>query len=159
MTTMTRTRRAAPTLGAVLETIHERWMGEVANSLAPALSENADFWTRWSAARFLRDQFAGRFQLECALVDALGRFVPRDTAAALAAIRVDLERTAEALIDAGRRRATRLLTAQLGRRLIDQLALWCVEVELATNRIGTAELPLGARRLLVHLRTADALSR
>ena len=36
---------------------------------------------------------------------------------------------------AARRRTTGFLTARLIRRLIDQLALWCVEVELATGRI------------------------
>ncbi len=45
---------------------------------------------------------------------------------------------------AARRRSTGLLTARLARRLIDQLALWCVEVELATDRIETAELSAGA---------------
>jgi hypothetical protein len=159
MTTMTQTRRPSPTVGTVLATMHERGMKEVAVSLAPALSETADFWTRWSAARFLRDQFDDRFHLECALVDALARFLPGETVDTLAELRADLERTAGDLIDAGRRRGTRILTAQLARRLIDQLALWCVEVELATSRIGIGDLPLGARRLLVHLRTADALSR
>ena len=44
------------------------------------------------------------------------------------------------------------------RRFIDQLALWCVEVELATDRIETAELSPEPRRLLNCLRVAHALS-
>jgi hypothetical protein len=62
------------------------------------------------------------------------------------------------LMIVGRRRATGLLTARLTRRLIDQLALWCVEVELATDRIETAELSPEPRRLLTCLRAAQALS-
>ena len=58
----------------------------------------------------------------------------------------------------GRRRWTGLLTARLTRRFMDQLALWCVEVELATDRIETAELSPKPSRLLTSLRAAHALS-
>ena len=62
------------------------------------------------------------------------------------------------LMITGRRRATGLLTARLARRFIDQLALWCVELEIATNRIDTADLPPEPSRLLTSLQVAHALS-
>lgn len=159
MLTMTPTTRTASTVGDVLATIHEGWMKEVSTFLAPALSEEADFWTRWAGVRFLGDQFSKRFRLECALVDALGGLVPDQAAGALMAARSGLERITEELTAAGRRRATRMLTARLGRRFIDQLALWCVEVEFATSGIELAELPETAARLLARLRATDARSR
>jgi hypothetical protein len=158
MTTIIPTRRTATTVGSVLATIHERWMEQVATFLTPALSEEADFWSRWAGARFLSDQFGDRFRPECMLLDALGQLVPEDAARPLAVTRAGIEHTAEALVDSGRRRATRVLTAQLVRRLIDQLALWCVEVELATDQIDTADLPPEASRLLTGLQIADALT-
>jgi hypothetical protein len=158
MTTVTRTRRTARSVGAVLATIHEEWMRQVAVFLGPALNDDVDFWTRWTAARFLSDRFGDRFRLECALVDALGDLVSDEAAGNLAAAQAGLERIAEQLSDAGRRRATRMLTARLARRFIDQLALWCVEVEVATNHLDTAELPEAAGRLLPRLRAADDLA-
>ncbi len=149
--------RAGTTLAGVLATVHERWMEEIADFLAPALSENADFWTRWAGARFLDDQFGDRFRLECALLDALAHLLPQDAAAAIATARTNVERTVGELTAAGRRRATGVLTAHLARRFMDQLALWCVEVELATARIGVAHLPRPASRLLTRLQVAAIL--
>lgn len=158
MTTVTPTRRTARTLGAVLATIHEGWMRQVTIFLGPALNDDVDFWARWSAARFLSDRFGDRFSLECELVDALSELISEDAAETLATTRAQLERIIEELSDAGRRRGTRMLTAQLARRFIDELALWCVEMEVATNGLGTAGLPEPAACLLSRLRIADALA-
>jgi hypothetical protein len=158
MTTLTPTIRTATTVGDVLAIMHEAWMEQVAGVLAPALSEDADFWSRWSVVRFLNDQFNDRFRLECALLDALRPLVPEGPARTLAAARAGLERTVEELGIVGRRRATGLLTARLARRFIDQLALWCVEVELATGPIDTADLPPEPEQLLTSLGIAHALS-
>lgn len=158
MTTLSPTIRTATTVGDVLAIVHEAWMEQVAAVLAPALSETADFWTRWSVVRFLNDQFNDRFRLECALLDALAPLVPDGAARTLAAARAGLERTMEELGIVGRRRATGLLTARLARRFIDQLALWCVEVELATGPIEAVDLPPGPERLLFNLQLAHALA-
>jgi hypothetical protein len=158
MTTMSPTVRTATTVGDVLATVHETWMEEVAANLAPALSEAADFWSRWAVVRFLSDQFGDRFRLECALLDELDPLLPVEVTGTLGSARAGLEHTMADLMITGRRRATGFLTARLTRRFIDQLALWCVEVELATDRIETAELSLEPRRLLTTLRAAHALS-
>jgi len=155
MTTVTPTTHATSTVSEALATVHEGWMKQVAVFLGPALNDDVDFWTRWTAARFLSHRFGDRFRLECELVDALGNLVSDEAAETLAAARTRLEDVAEQLNDAGRRRATRMLTARLARRFIDQLALWCVEVEVATNQLGTDELSRDAERLLQRLGAAD----
>ncbi|HVK00802.1 MAG TPA: hypothetical protein VM365_08040 [Gemmatimonadales bacterium] len=158
MTTMSPTVRTATTVGDVLATVHETWMEQVATNLAPALSDEADFWSRWAVVRFLSDQFGDRFHLECALLDELDPLLPVQVTGTLASARAGLEHTMADLMITGRRRATGLLTARLARRFIDQLALWCVELEIATGRIDTADLPPEPSRLLTSLQAAHALS-
>jgi hypothetical protein len=140
---MTPTIRTATRVGDELALIHEGRMQQVAAFLTPALSEEADFWSRWAVARFLSDRFAGWFRQECALLDGLGPLVPEAGARTIAAARAGLEQTIGELVAAGRRRENGILTARLVRRFLDQLALWFVEVELATDRIETADLPAG----------------
>ena len=159
MTTISLPRRTVPSVGSALAVIHEGWMRQVVTFLGPALNEDADFWSRWAGARFLTDQFGDRFRVECAFVDALGRLLAPETVRCLAAARQAVERTGREMVAAGRRRDTRLPAAHLAHRFIDQLALWCVEVELATARIPTTALPAPAHRLLDRLWVADALSR
>jgi hypothetical protein len=142
-TAMTPTIHAATTVGDELALVHERRMQEVATFLSPALSENADFWSRWAVARFLSDRFTAWFRQECELLDALSPLVPEADIRTIAAARATLRRTTEELVTAGRRRENGILTARLVRRFLDQLALWFVEVELATDRIETADLPAG----------------
>jgi hypothetical protein len=140
---MTPTMRTATTVGDELALIHEGRMQQVATFLTPALSEEADFWTRWAGARFLSDQFVAWFRQECALLETLRPLMPDEGARTIAAARAALEPTTEALMDGGRRRENGIRTARLVRRFLDQLALWFVEVELATDRIETADLPSG----------------
>lgn len=154
MTTMSPMVRTATTVGDVLGRVHETWMEQVTTFLTPALNDEADFWARWSVARFLSDQFRDWFRLERALLDALGPLVPDEASRTLATVRAGLEHTVEELVIVARRRTTGLLTARLVRRLIDQLALWYVEVELATAGIETDDLPPEATRLLTTLRGA-----
>jgi hypothetical protein len=148
---MTPTVRTTATVGDVLGTVHETWMEEVATFLVPALSEEADFWSRWGVVRFLGDQFGERFRLECALVEALDPLLPEGVSRKLAAARGEIERIVEELMIVGRRRATGPLTARLIRRFMDKLALWCVEVELATSGIEVDELSPEPSRLLTSL--------
>lgn len=157
MTTISPTVRSTTTVGEVLAAVHETWMEQVTTFVTPALNEDSDFWSRWSVARFLSDQFRNRFRLERALIDDVAPLLSEEATRTLAEIRARLERTVEELTIAARRRATGLLTARLARRFIDQLALWCVEVELATGRIETADLAPELSRTLTSLRAAYAL--
>lgn len=157
MTTMSPAGTAI-TVGDVLATVHEIWMEQVTTILVPALSEEADFWSRWAVVRFLSDQFGDRFRLESALVQALDPLLAEEVSRKLAAARAELERTVEELMIVGRRRAIEPLTARLTRRFMDKLALWCVEVELATDGIEVDELSPEPSRLLTSLRVTNALS-
>jgi hypothetical protein len=152
--TSTPTIRGA-TVSDELAIIHEGWMEQVATFLLPVLTEEADFWSRWAGARFLSDQFGGRFRLECALLDALGPRLSEEAAHTIAEVRAALERTAEELVAAGRRRASGMVTAVLARRFIDQMGLWCVEVELATDRIQAGDLTDASAAALSALRTSQ----
>ena len=106
MTTMSPMVRTATTVGDVLGRVHETWMEQVTTFLTPALNDEADFWTRWSVARFLSDQFRDWFRLERALLDALGPLVPDEASRTLATVRAGLEHTVEELVIAARRRTT-----------------------------------------------------
>jgi hypothetical protein len=158
MTTLAPTTDTTATVGDALAMVHEGWMKQVSTVLAPALSEASDFWSRWAGARFLADQFGRRFRLECALLDALGPLLLGEAARTVAVARTGLERKAEELMMAGRRRGTGAVMARAARQFIDQLALWFVEVELATCHIEAAELSAPARGLLTSLQLTDALS-
>ena len=100
MTTATTPTRTATTVGDELALAHEGRMQQVATFLTPALSEEADFWTRWACARFLSDRFRDWFRRECGLLDALGPLVPEEGARGIAAARAALERTTEELVAA-----------------------------------------------------------
>ena len=159
MTSMTSAKPTARSVGEVLAIIHEGWMKHVSSSVLPATDRHSDFWSRWGAVRFLGDQFGDRLRLECAFAAVLDGLVSPDAAARLTAAREDIERTSQELMAAGRRRDTPEFTAILARRLIDEVARWCVELEIATAHLSPAGLPLAARRLLARLRVADALGR
>lgn len=159
MTTMMPDVLTTPSVGSVLADLHEDWMREIADTLSPALGETADFWSRWTIARFLDDQFASRFRLERNLVVAIAPLMAPGTAEGLAAAARGVERTATALIEAGRRRGSRALTARLTQRLIDGLALWCVEVEMAMAELEESDLPPLGATLLARLRATTVPGR
>jgi len=159
MISMTSATHSARTVGSVLAIIHEGWIKQVSSFLAPAMELHADLWSRWGVARFLGDQFGDRFRLECAFTDALDGVISPDAAARLTAGRNDVARTSEDLMAAGRRPDTPMLTGILARRFIEQVARWCIELELATAHLAPADLSVTARRLLARLRMADALGR
>jgi hypothetical protein len=159
MTSMTSATHAAHSVGSVLATTHEAWIKRMTRSLVPATDLHSDFWSRWGAVRFLADQFGDHFRSESAFAAALELLISPDDAARLGAARKNIERIREELMAAGRRRDTPELTAVLARRLINEVACWCVELELATEHLATAELPLAARRMLARLRFADAIGR
>jgi hypothetical protein len=159
MTTMLTARHLGSSVGAVLGNIHKSWIRQVTSFLTPATDPRSDSWSRWGAARFLGDQFGDRFRLECAFADALESLISPHAAARLAATREDIERTRDGLAEAGRRRDAAEHTATLARRFVEALARWCVELELASEHLLPAQLPLTARRLLTRLRLAHAYGR
>ena len=137
MTTMSPTVRTATAVGDVLATVHETWMEQVATNLAPALSDEADFWSRWAVVRFLSDPFGDRFRLECRDARRAGSAAAGRGDRYLASARAGLEHTMADLMITGRRRSTGFLTARLARRL-HRIA--------GARRRGRALPPTGSKR-------------
>ena len=156
MTMMTPVINAPHTVGAALLVMHEGWIRQATAALVPATDLPSDAWRRWGAASVLGDQFGDRFRLEYGFADALEGLVTPRFVASLAAARMDIERTREALMAAARRRDTPVAAAVLGHQLVKGIARWCVELEFATDHVSPADLPAAASRLLADLTAADA---
>jgi hypothetical protein len=144
-------------LDAVLRPIHEGWLEDARRHLDPALSPSAEFWSRWSAVRYLNDEFLGRFEWERALVDELHAFLADDASeqlrqegARLARLRLEIDRI-------GRRRGTAAEVAATSRGFLEQLGLWCADIEAAAGRIPRESLTMEGATLLAHLETAEEL--
>lgn len=144
-------------LDSVLRPIHEGWLADARRYLDPALEPGAEFWTRWAAVRYLNDEFLDRFRWERALVDELRAFLPEDASerlrqedARLARLRLEVDRI-------GRRRGTAAEVAATSRDFLEQLALWCAEIEAAAGAIPRESLTTEGATLLAHLETADQI--
>jgi hypothetical protein len=149
--------RAEDMLETVLSPIHDRWIEQVDQLLAPAMEPQAGFWERWGAVRYLIDQFEDRFRLECALVDSLAGWLTRTEFVRLATIRAELEHTRTDLIALGRRRGTAVLVAAFARDVLKQAELWCAQLEFATRNLRQCELRPESKRLVEQLETAASL--
>ena len=117
----------------------------------------AEFWTRWAAVRYLNDEFLDRFEWERAFVGELHAFLPVEATERLqrqgdrlARLRLDLDRV-------GRRRGTGVEVATTTREFLEQLALWCTEIEAAARAIPREALTEHGVTLLEHLETAELM--
>ena len=144
-------------LEAALRPIHEGWLEDARRYLDPALNPGAEFWTRWAAVRYLNDEFLDQFEWERALVDELRVFLAEDACerlrqagARLARLRLEVDRI-------GRRRGTAAEVAATSRDLLEQLALWCAEIEAAAGAIPRESLTMEGATLLAHLETAERI--
>jgi hypothetical protein len=138
-------------LDAALRPIHEGWLENARGHLDPALGPGAEFWTGGAAARYLSDDFLHQFQWELALVDELHAFLAEDAAerlrqegARLARLRLEFDRI-------GRRRGTAAEVAVASRAILEQLALWCAEIEASARGIPREALTEEAAAFLLHL--------
>lgn len=141
-------------LDATLRPIHHAWLEEARCLLEPALDAGADFWTRWAAIRYLTDDFREQFRLEHGLVNELCPFLPAEASERLLRggdrilhLRLELERL--------QRRGRRVVTSELAlatRDLLEQLGVWCAEIEAAAGDVRAADLSADAALLLDQLR-------
>jgi hypothetical protein len=140
-------RRSSTTLSDALAPLHEEWISTVHRAVAPALLGSASIWDRWTAVRYLEDQFAARLEQERKLV----RHVPGLEPGALARIAAgfeSLERIRVRIVAAGPRRHTGGVVMLLLRNLLELTADWCVAIEMAAYRVPLAELPTEAVQIL-----------
>lgn len=141
-------------LDATLRPIHHAWLEEARCLLEPALDAGADFWTRWAAIRYLTDDFREQFRLEHGLVNELCPFLPAEASERLLRggdrilhLRLELERH--------QRRGRRVVTSELAlatRNLLEQLGVWCAEIEAAAGDVKADDLSADAALLLDQLR-------
>ena len=146
------------TIESVLVPVHDRWLNEIRRFVEPATASGAGFWDRWTATRYFADQFRDHFRLEHALLVALAGLMRPGDAERLATQAGELERLLSDLDRVGRRRGTGPAVAEEARRLMDEVAVWCAELELATSSLRRDALPAQAARALEHVAASGAVS-
>jgi hypothetical protein len=148
--------QVVPTVAATLRPIHSRWMTETSRWLAATLRRDADYWTGWSAVRYLNERFDRLFRWQRILVSAIMPQLPpadarvlRATTDALEEVRYDLDRV-------GRWRNMTAVTGGLTYRFLKLLNAWFVEIERVTQSLTDAELSPAGRRALAQLESTSS---
>jgi hypothetical protein len=144
-------RQVVPTVAATLRPIHSRWMTETMRGLAATLSPNADFWSGWSAVRYLNDRFDWQYRCQRILVAAIMPLLPPADARVLRATTDALEEIRYNLDRVGRWRNMTALTGGLASRFLKLLNAWLVEIQRVTQGVTDAEVSPEGRRALTQL--------
>jgi hypothetical protein len=144
-------RQVVPTVAATLRPIHCRLMTETMRGLAAALSPNADFWSGWSAVRYLNDRFDWQYRCQRILVAAIMPLLPPTDARVLRATTDALEEIRYNLDRVGRWRNMTAVTGGLTYRFLKHLNAWFVEIQRVTQGVTDAEVSPEGRRALTQL--------
>jgi hypothetical protein len=139
------------TIAATLRPIHSRWMGETTRGLAAALSPGANFWSGWSAVRYLHARFDWRYRWQRILLADILPMLPVGEARALRATTDSLEEVRMDLDRVGRWRNMTAVTGALAYRFLKLLHAWFVQIQRATEGMTDAELSPEGRRALTKL--------
>jgi hypothetical protein len=135
-------------LAPVLHAAHKIWIRETTLYLWPVFVQEAPFWERWTAVRYMADEFLGQYHLERAFVDELRPFLPPDIADSLTRDGERIGRLQCELDRVGRRRGTAHTVSVISRRLLHLLRSWCADIEAAAGRIPRGLLPPEGNRLV-----------
>jgi hypothetical protein len=135
-------------LAPVLRAAHRIWIRETNRFLLPIMVREAPFWERWTAVRYLADQFMGQYHRERALIDEVRPFLPPDAAERLTQDGERVGRLQSELDRVGRRRGTAHTVSVLSRELLHLLRSWCADIEEAAGRIPRELLPEEGNRLV-----------
>jgi hypothetical protein len=138
-------------LDALLSPMHDGWVEEIRRFLVPATTPNAPFWDRWSAVRYLNDQFLAHFTMQRTLLAELRPLIQPHH---LDGIEAGTERVARlrlSLDRIGRRRGTAAEFALMADELLAALELWCAEIESAVRHVDAEHLPEDGARILALL--------
>ena len=130
-------------------------MTETMHALAAVLSADADFWSGWSAVRYLNDRFDWRYRCQRRLVTAIMPLLPPADVRVLRAATDSLEEVRYDLDRVGRWRNMTAVTAAHAYRFLRLLHAWFVEIERVTRGVTDAELSPEARRALTQLEAAS----
>jgi hypothetical protein len=135
-------------LAPVLRAAHRIWIRETNRFLLPIMVREAPFWERWTAVRYLADQFMGQYHRERALIDEVRPFLPPDAAERLTQDGERVGRLQSELDRVGRRRGTAHTVSVLSRELLHLLRSWCADIEESAGRIPRELLPEEGNRLV-----------
>jgi hypothetical protein len=157
--TMTSAPLSRNSLDHVLRPIHAIWIDDARGALEPALEPDADFWARWTAARYLAEDFRDRYRRERALVEELLPFLRANVVDRLLReddrvyrLRIELDRIC-------RRRGTTAEIARSTVELVKQLRAWCAEIERAACEVTREELTAEGAELLAQLEATPRYQR
>ena len=148
-------RQEVPTVAARLRPIHSRWMTETMHGFAAVLSPDADFWSAWSAVRYLNNRFDWQYRCQRVLVAAIMPLLPPADACMLRAKTDALEEVRYDLDRVGRWRNMTAVTGGLAYRFLKLLDAWFVEIQRVTQGVTDAELSREARRALTRLEASS----
>jgi hypothetical protein len=135
-------------LAPVLRAAHKLWIREANRFLLPIMVREGPFWERWTAVRYLADQFMGQYHRERALLAEVHPFLPSDAAERLTLDCERLGRLQCELDRVGRRRGTAHTVSVLSRELLHLLRSWCADIEEAAGQIPRDLLPEEGNRLV-----------
>lgn len=147
----------AGSVGQLLEAVHGEWLRETHTALDPAVAADSSLWDRWTAARYLGDQFDLRLQRERELVLLLQPLLPGPSAGSLLARAERLDEMRRQLSELGRRKDTVAEMAELTPSFLSLLETWCRQLEGAAGPLPIADLAEGAATTLESLAVAARL--
>ncbi len=133
-------------LGPVLRRAHEIWVEHTDGFMTPVIAREASFWPRWTAVRFLADEFAAQLRRECALLEELRAFLPGGVPDQLLQEGERISQLQRHLDRIGRRRGTAQTVSVASRQLLDSLRGWCANIEAAVWEVDPSALPEEARQ-------------
>lgn len=139
------------TVGPVLRDAHAIWIEETDSFLTPILSPEASFWERWTAVRYLADQFLEPYRREYDLIKELRPFLPAEQAESLLRRGQRIAQLQGKLDRIGRRRGTGRTSAVVARELLEAVRSWCADIETAAGEIERESLPEEAQRILAEV--------
>jgi hypothetical protein len=142
---------AEQTLAPILARVHDRWMAEADGALDPVTDPQATFFQRWTAVRYLWDQFAERFMLEQELIQELHAFIPLEIRERLAMQMDRVNRLHQDLDRLAHQRGVARELARTTRALLEALRLWYAEIEFAAGGIRQEDTSPDVHRLLESL--------
>lgn len=136
------------TLSEIIPAVHDAWMADADQALAPMTGPIPSFLERWTAMDYFGSLFPERFQLEQALVRELESFFIPEMKERLWMQLDRLMRLQSDLEQLTRQRSAARDVAHTVRQLLEALRLWYAELEFAAGGICRNDMSATACTLL-----------
>lgn len=117
-----------------LENRTDEWLDEVRRHLEPAADPGAEFWDRWTAARYAGDRLLHRLERRSARLRARGADLPTG----LLQLEHEIHALATDIDELGRRRGTGTAVAERATALLELLPRWIEATDRDTMPIEAA---------------------